>query len=297
MEVAAATVKSIGQIDILINNAGIVSGNMLLDLTQAQIERTFGVNFFGGCWTCQAFLPGMIERRSGHVVTISSVMGMIASSGLTDYCASKFAALGFAHCLRMELYKLTGGAVGSSVICPYAISTGMFAGIDVKFQWLFPILKPTGVAEEVLQAVLYKKPMVVLPWTVMVTEAIIHLCPIAVADFVAMISGGLHGMDTFVGRRKDNAPTVVSPVPVDTAVSIAPRAKSTSKSRASSVSKQRKASSSEKVTTPKKSPSKSPSRRSPSPSHRPSPKASKSKTSKTGSRNSSPTPTRMTRGV
>jgi all-trans-retinol dehydrogenase (NAD+) len=98
----------------------------------------------------------MIARRGGHVVTISSLMGMLPGASLSDYCASKFATVGLTQCLRLEMIKLTGGAVSTSLICPYVIKTDMFQGITVSFQWLFPVLRPRFVASKVLEAVQYK---------------------------------------------------------------------------------------------------------------------------------------------
>ena len=211
-EAAFKTLSKVNHVDILVNNAGIVSGNQFLILQPNQIERTMGVNFFASCWTCKEFLPKMIERQSGHIVTISSLMGLIAGAGLTDYCASKFAVLGFAHALRMELYNYAPNKVFSTIICPYAINTGMFAGIQVNFQWLFPILTPEEVAIRVVNAVIYKEIMVVIPWTVEWIECLTRLLPMQIRDYINIICGGLHGMDHFTGRGNGNS---TFPIPVE----------------------------------------------------------------------------------
>jgi all-trans-retinol dehydrogenase (NAD+) len=80
----------------------------------------------------------MIERNTGHVVTIASIMGHIGNSSLTDYCASKFAVVGFDESLRMEfkskgysnlkLNKVILLDIKTTCINPYFISTGMFEG-------------------------------------------------------------------------------------------------------------------------------------------------------------------------
>ena len=84
-----------GLVDILINNAGIVSGQSLLEIEDEKIEATFGVNTLSLFWTAKAFLPAMVERNHGHIVTIASSAGLVGVSKLTDYCASKWAAVGF----------------------------------------------------------------------------------------------------------------------------------------------------------------------------------------------------------
>ena len=108
-----------------------------LDAADEEIERTFAVNTLALYWVTRAFLPGMIARRSGLVVTISSAAGLVGVAKQTDYSASKFAAVGFAESLRVELAKDDTG-VDSVVVCPYYIDTGMFAGVKTKFPRLLP---------------------------------------------------------------------------------------------------------------------------------------------------------------
>jgi all-trans-retinol dehydrogenase (NAD+) len=62
----------VGHVDILVNNAGVVSGKMLLDLPDHSIETTYGVNVLALYWMTKAFLPEMVRRNHGHMVTIAS---------------------------------------------------------------------------------------------------------------------------------------------------------------------------------------------------------------------------------
>jgi NAD(P)-dependent dehydrogenase (short-subunit alcohol dehydrogenase family) len=73
-----AAAAALGPVHVLVNNAGIVSGKRLLDLSPEDIERTFRVNTLAHFWTLQAFLPAMIARDAGHVVTIASAAGFCA---------------------------------------------------------------------------------------------------------------------------------------------------------------------------------------------------------------------------
>ena len=70
----------------------------------------------------------MLERNHGHVVSIASSAGLAGIAGLTDYCSSKFAAVGFNESLQMELSLLKKTGVITTVVCPYLINTGMFHG-------------------------------------------------------------------------------------------------------------------------------------------------------------------------
>ncbi|MGH7790271.1 MAG: SDR family NAD(P)-dependent oxidoreductase, partial [Candidatus Binatia bacterium] len=102
---AAETTAAGGPVDVLINNAGIVSGHDFLDLPDAKIQATFDINVLALFWTCKAFLPAMIERNRGHLVTIASASGLIGVARLADYSASKWAAVGFDESLRAELAR------------------------------------------------------------------------------------------------------------------------------------------------------------------------------------------------
>lgn len=97
------------------------------------------INTTAHFWTVREFLPEMIKKNHGHVVTIASIAGWIGVRGLADYCASKFGAVGFDESLRFELRALKSN-VKTTCICPYFINTGMFDGVKSKFPLLFPIL-------------------------------------------------------------------------------------------------------------------------------------------------------------
>jgi len=127
---AKETAERFGQVGLLVNNAGIVSGTKFLDTPDERIEKLMSVNAMAHFWTTKAFLPGMIERGEGHIVAISSAAGIVGVTGLADYCASKFAAFGFAEAIRMELRK-TRSPVRTTIVCPFFIDTGLFeVGVD-----------------------------------------------------------------------------------------------------------------------------------------------------------------------
>lgn len=90
---AARVLGQQGRVDVLINNAGVVTGRRLLETSDAAIERTFTVNTLALLRTVRAFLPGMLEAGDGHLVTIASASGIAAVPRLTDYSASKAAAM------------------------------------------------------------------------------------------------------------------------------------------------------------------------------------------------------------
>lgn len=195
-----------GEIDVLITNAGIVSGERLLDSSDEQISATLHVNTMALFWVTRAFLGGMIERGHGTVVTVASSAGLVGVPGLTDYAASKFAAFGFAEALRGELRQDRTG-VTSLTVCPSHLDTARFDGVTTRFAWLLPRLSASRVAGKILRAVERRRTQLIMP-------PLVRTIPVAramnVRHFDAMMSffGIGTAMDAFSSRSSqyDAAP-------------------------------------------------------------------------------------------
>ncbi|KAI1243394.1 hypothetical protein IHE44_0000998 [Lamprotornis superbus] len=82
---------------------------------------------------------------------------------MLDYCASKFAAIGFAESIDMEMRTLRKTGVKTTIVCPFAINTGMFDGVKSKWPRLLPVLDPEYVAERIISAVRQNQEMLVIP--------------------------------------------------------------------------------------------------------------------------------------
>lgn len=190
----------VGAVDVLFNNAGVVSGDWFLDLDPASIERTYNVNVLSLYWMTQAFLPAMVQANRGCVVTISSASGLLGVAKLTDYAASKFAAFGFMESLRSEL-RMKSSSVNTLTVCPHYIGTGMFDGVQTKFPWLLPILEEQKVAAKILQSVEKGKAQLVLPKFVNVIP-VTRILPVRAFDAVTDFFGVNRTMDHFRGRQK-----------------------------------------------------------------------------------------------
>ena len=188
-----------GTVDILINNAGIVSGKPLLELSDEAIERTFDVNTLSLFRTTRAFLPGMIAKRSGHIVTVASAGGLIGVPKMTDYSASKFAAVGFDESLRVELKRLGHKGIRTTVVCPYYINTGMFKGVKTRVPWLLPIQEPNDAANKIVEAIEKNKQRLIMPPFALVTYPG-RLLPLPLFDRLAEFVGINKSMDDFTGR-------------------------------------------------------------------------------------------------
>jgi all-trans-retinol dehydrogenase (NAD+) len=151
-EGASKARDAFGNVNILINNAGIVSGKPTMELTDAMMDRTLRVNTISHLHTIKEFLPGMIASKRGHIVTIASMAGLICIPSLSDYCASKFGAVAIDEAVRLELNKDGHSSyVKTTCICPYFISTGMFNGAKKAFPMY--ILTPQEVVDRIVAAI------------------------------------------------------------------------------------------------------------------------------------------------
>ena len=196
---AAARVLGEGGVDVLVNNAGIVNGRWLLDSSDDDIERSFRVNTLALFTTTRAFLPGMIDRQAGHIVNIASAAGLVGVPRLTDYSASKFAVAGFDEALRLEL-KRRRSAVVTTIVCPFYIDTGMFAGAKTRFAALLPILAADDVAERIVRAIESDRRRLVLPRFVL-AALLVRALPPRVFDALMDFFGITRSMEDFTGRR------------------------------------------------------------------------------------------------
>jgi all-trans-retinol dehydrogenase (NAD+) len=195
---AAEVREQLGGVDILVNNAGIVSGKTFLECSDTEIERSLAVNLAAHIWLIRAFLPGMIERGAGHLVTVASAAGIVGVSRLADYSASKFACFGLDEALRSEFRKRRL-PIRTTVVCPYFIDTGMFAGVKTRFSFLLPILKQERVAARIFKAVARRRSRLLMPPLVYAVW-LLRLLPVRWFDFIADLLGINRAMDGFQGR-------------------------------------------------------------------------------------------------
>jgi 3-dehydrosphinganine reductase len=117
-------IDALGGLDLLVANAGIPCAKRFEDVSDAEFERVMAVNFFGVVHATRAALPVLKAQRSGHVVIVSSLAGLIAIYGYTAYAPSKFALTGFAEALRQEVRPF---GIDVSVLYPPDVDTPQLA--------------------------------------------------------------------------------------------------------------------------------------------------------------------------
>ena len=140
-----------GEIDILIANAGIPAAGRLESFTLAELDRTLDVNLRAPIALAHALLGGMLERRRGHLLFISSIAGKTAVPGNPLYHATKYGLRGFAAGLRADLHD---SGVGVSCVFPGFIrEAGIFADSGVKLPPGMGTRSPQDVAAGVVRAI------------------------------------------------------------------------------------------------------------------------------------------------
>ncbi|XP_064242886.1 epidermal retinol dehydrogenase 2 [Passer domesticus] len=194
--------KEVGDVSILINNAGIVIGKRFLDSPDSLIEKTMEVNTMAHFWTYKAFLPAMIAANHGHLVSIASGAGLCGTSQASDYCASKFAAIGFAESIDMEMRALRKTGVKTTIVCPYVINTGMFDGVKSKWPRMVPVLDPEYVAERIITAVRQNQEVLLIPRLAHLLCFLKSFLPVKVLVLLLDYFGLIEIMNTFKGRPK-----------------------------------------------------------------------------------------------
>jgi len=121
---AAEVAKDFGQVNIIINNAGVALSASVREMTDVDFEWIMNIDFWGVAHGTRAFLPYLIASGDGHVVNISSVFGLIGVPTQSAYNAAKFAVRGFTESLRQEM-KLEKQPVAVSCVHPGGIRTNI----------------------------------------------------------------------------------------------------------------------------------------------------------------------------
>lgn len=119
---AASNAELLAKVDVLINNAGISQRSLSWETTEEAERKVMETNFFGATALTKIVMPGMLERNSGHIAVISSVVGKMGFSLRTSYAASKHALHGYFDSLRVDLKD---HKIGITLVCPGRIKTNI----------------------------------------------------------------------------------------------------------------------------------------------------------------------------
>jgi short-subunit dehydrogenase len=188
-----------GPIDILINNAGLMTVGSFLEQGRAEDERQLAVNLRGVANGMRAVLPRMVDRGRGHVVNIASVAGRVGAPHAAMYSASKFASIGLTEAVRAEHL---GTGVDFTYVMPAFVQTDLVAG-TTRPVWPPPV-QPEDVAAAVLRAIERRQVEVYVPRIARISTLLPVILPRGMLDLLGRKLGML---DMFArvdrGRRAD----------------------------------------------------------------------------------------------
>lgn len=192
-------VNECGQVDILVNCAGIITSNKTFDkMTADEITRTININTVAPMFVALAILPDMLERNHGHICNITSAGGMLSNPKMSVYAASKWGATGWSDSVRIELEEMRSN-VHVTTVAPYYINTGMFNGVKSS---IIPILKPEYVSKRVIRAIERNTRFRGIPFGLHFIRFWQTILPTTIFDFFfGKVVGLYHAMDDFTGRK------------------------------------------------------------------------------------------------
>ncbi|MFZ9045926.1 MAG: 3-oxoacyl-[acyl-carrier-protein] reductase [Cyclobacteriaceae bacterium] len=154
-ELISSVIEDFGQLDILINNAGITRDNLLMRMSEDQWDEIMNINLKSCFNTVKAIARPFMKQRSGSIINMSSVVGVKGNAGQGNYAASKAGIIGFTKSIALELGSR---GIRSNVIAPGFIETEMTAALDEKTvqSWRDAIpLKRGGQPEDVANACVF----------------------------------------------------------------------------------------------------------------------------------------------
>lgn len=154
-EMMTALIKDYGHIDVLVNNAGITRDNLLMKMSEEDFDKVIAVNLKGCFNTIKHLSRQLLKQRSGKIINISSVTGVMGNAGQANYCASKAGIIGLTKSAAREL-----GSRGITVnaVAPGFIETEMTESLSEAVKSALTeqiLLKRTGRAEEVAEVVAF----------------------------------------------------------------------------------------------------------------------------------------------
>jgi short-subunit dehydrogenase len=150
--------QQLGPVDVLVNNAGVLSVGSAVDETDAITKRVLDVNIYGVILGTKLAAQRMLPRGHGHIINIASVAGVTPIAGIATYCATKHAVLGFTDTVRLEN---RGRGIHFSAVLPALTNTEMIAGVGRAKG--FKNAEPDDIATAIAGVIAKPKPRVIVP--------------------------------------------------------------------------------------------------------------------------------------
>src|SRR5688500_8653783 len=197
-EMIRGVIGHFGQIDVLVNNAGIIQVAPMEEMTLADYEEAMQTHFSGPLYTTLAALPAMRGRRQGRIVNITSIGGKVPAPHLLPYTASKFALVGFSEGLRAELAK---DNVYVTTVVPGFMRTGSPRQADFKgrhreeYAWFTTAdttpgvsISPERIADRIIDAMQHGQAELISPLAACVQAKLFALMPNLSTEIASLIT-------------------------------------------------------------------------------------------------------------
>lgn len=188
-ELANKIQSEVGDVNILINNAGVLYCRPFVQWTPNQIEQVIQTNLMGQLWMLKTFLPRMIEMDRGVIVSLTSIAGYVGAPNMVPYAASKFAVRGMMEALYMELRQENPRhKVHTMTVAPFIVDTGMVKASKIRFPGLLNTVSAVEAAETVINEMRLRAPVVFIPGIYYYIHSICRLLPthvqMLITDFI-----------------------------------------------------------------------------------------------------------------
>uniref|UniRef100_A0A0K0E9S4 Short-chain dehydrogenase/reductase 3 n=2 Tax=Strongyloides stercoralis TaxID=6248 RepID=A0A0K0E9S4_STRER len=175
-----------GFVDILINNAGVLFGKEFLQLSDDNFELTLKVNTISHWYILKAFLPIMIQKNEGHIVSMCSISSFIGTPWGIDYTVSKFGAIGMMEGIRNELKMKGITGIKTTCVAPIFTNTQMIE--NFKICKGVEILSPKYVVDEAMDAILTEQPIIIIPRLLYYLYFLKGILPTTAFDYIVINS-------------------------------------------------------------------------------------------------------------
>lgn len=186
-KLVSAVLNQFGKIDILVNNAGLETEGAYAELPWSSIQTTIEVNLVAPMALTRLVLPGMLERKSGHIVNVASIAAKSGAPYAATYSGTKAGLAEWSRALRLEL---SGTGVRFSTIFPgYVREVGMFAKFGVQSPWIVGSCAPSQVARAVVVAVEKGKPELIINSRPLRYSFMLNELSPSMGDWLMRISG------------------------------------------------------------------------------------------------------------
>jgi 3-oxoacyl-[acyl-carrier protein] reductase len=162
-----STLAQWGQIDVLVNNAGVIYDRPLVAIKPEQLREEVATNLTAVIECSQAVLPAMVRRGSGHIINVSSVAGLIGLPGMSLYSATKFGVIGFSEALMREVHRYH---IRVTAFCPGYVMTNFSPFLEKVGAGEKGVHKPAGlmnpeyIAKRIAQVIHHPSRQVILPY-------------------------------------------------------------------------------------------------------------------------------------